>query len=614
MNAERTYSRPTAKEPLVLSYSAVAAFKKCRKAYELEHARRINPNRTSEAAEQGTSFHRYMHGYAETRGFFSELDSQDPMLQVAWKYVEHNGFPQDVLGAEEPQYSKLYGNIWLRTTHDLIYREDDWIVVRDYKGLALSTPIPTPQGWTTMGEIQVGDSVFGSDGKVCSVVAKSEVHYNDCYRLAFDDGSDVVCDHEHRWVVEHGARPKRDILTTEQIAEIVANPKFHVRVVRIQNADPLDLEDVILPMSPYTLGAWLGDGAASNGTICKPDEDLFELIRQDGWEVSPPHKENGGKVPARAIYGLVTALKYAGVWKNKHIPKVYLRASESQRLQLLRGLMDTDGSWNSVRDQAVFTSTDRAMAESVHELVVSLGCRSYLYQGLGHGFGKDVVYWRVTFTPVGFNPFALRRKAQLVPATCSVKATRRCITKVERIPTVPTQCIQVDSPDNTYLFGKNMIPTHNTFDKAPGEQDVELDFQAGIYIAAAMRLYKTELVRFEYEFVRRVPPGTKNSKGAWMPEDCYIRVPVVKPKHEVDRLWVETVDVAKEIVRARRLGGNLFYRSGTRKAFGSPCMGCFVSEFCKRENQFGHLDDEDIELLGGTIEEPLTLPKKEKKK
>lgn len=147
---------------------------------------------------------------------------------------------------------------------------------------------------------------------------------------------------------------------------------------------------------------------------------------------------------------------------------------------------------------------------------------------------------------------------------------------------------------------------YKTFEKAPA-YDVDLDFQGRIYIASLMRCFNTDKVRFEYEYVRRVPPGTANSKGVWSVDDCYINVPVVISTREAEELWSETQDVVRDVLLARRKG--TFYRGGTRKEFGSPCFGCWQSDLCKAEIQHGELDEQDIALLSVGKREPITLPK-----
>jgi hypothetical protein len=337
-------------------------------------------------------------------------------------------------------------------------------VTIDWKGLALDTPIPTPDGWSTMGQLQVGDHVFDRNGQVTTVIGKSPVHLKDCYRVKFRDGTSVVCDADHRWVVETGYSPKTRTEQVLEASDLPANLRNRVtgkRHLRVPLNQPLELPEVELPIDPYVLGCWLGDGTSSSGAICKPDDELFEHIKARGYEVLARHRVARG-VGSRTVVGLTGQLRAAGLFNNKHIPPRYLRASSEQRLALLRGLMDTDGTANIARrGECSFTSVDKTFAHDVMELVLSLGYPARINEINGHGFGKDVTSYDVTFRAVDHNPFLLTRKAERV-GFIQEAGRHRMIMAVEPTVTVPTQCIEVDSPTSTYLCTEKFIPTHNT--------------------------------------------------------------------------------------------------------------------------------------------------------
>lgn len=349
-----------------------------------------------------------------------------------------------------------------------IYKGRPVLKIADLKGFPLDTPIATPTGWTTMADLRPGHEVFGLNGRPCVVTGKSKPKYVPCYRITFDDGTDIVADADHRWIVDAGISPriKRCIMTTREMAEQVWSPRRAkpTRQLRIPVAEPLVLGIRQLRIDPYVLGAWLGDGKRKSGEIFKPDQELFDLIAERGYEVAPPPRRSpGGGIPGRTVYGLRTDLRREGrLFAEKHIPDRYLRASLTQRLQLLRGLMDTDGTWNVGRRQAVFTTTKKELADDLQELVLTLGCRVSRHDYIAKGFGVETPATRLAFVPNGFNPFALARKRDLVNANGSAKSRRRMVMSVERVPDLLTQCISVDSPDETYLAGHQMIPTHNS--------------------------------------------------------------------------------------------------------------------------------------------------------
>lgn len=336
------------------------------------------------------------------------------------------------------------------------------------KGLPLDTPIPVPSGWSTIATIQPGDELFAADGSVCKVTGKSEIRTVDCYRLTFDDGTSIVCDADHRWPVNFGApnRTKYRVMDTREIAANLVGRNGQ-RQVRVPVAGPIDTPyDPLVPVDPYTLGCWLGDGSVNQGRITKPDRELFDNIeRFSGLKVAPITQAmiDSGKCPTRTVYGLVGQLRQAEVLGHKHVPAQYLRAGYEQRLELLRGLMDSDGTAAPTRKQVVFVSTNKQLSLDVEELVASLGERPTLVEVNGTGFGKAITSWRVQWRPALFNPFRLTRKAEKVSLDQNQsRSRRRMIVSAEPTLIVPTQCLMVDSSDHTYLCDRKFIPTHNT--------------------------------------------------------------------------------------------------------------------------------------------------------
>ena len=369
-------------------------------------------------------------------------------------------------------------------TFDRVYyhRASGTFVMGDVKGLALTERIPTPDGWTTMGAIQVGDQVFDAYGQPCTVTLKSDVKRIGTYIVRFDDGSSVVCDKEHIWWTYTGTAsvaPK-----PRSIEQVIATlcRKNGDKDHKVPVAGALNLPEADLPIDPYLLGCWLGDGAVRGGTITK-GRDLFKILEADGHKLGVEQKCHSDKVSTRTVLGLTKRLRAVDLLHNKHIPGMYLRASQGQRLRLLQGLMDTDGTWNTARRTAEFTSTDKASALQVEELLLSLGQRPNVAEVETHGFGLTVTSYRVTFTPVGINPFRLPRKADQAAASTKpvTRSTRRVIVSVEEGPDVETACIGVDSPTRTYLCGDRMIPTHNTGRNVDEYGKMEIPAQMKVY-------------------------------------------------------------------------------------------------------------------------------------
>jgi phage terminase large subunit-like protein len=356
------------------------------------------------------------------------------------------------------------------------------------KALALDTPIPTPHGWSTMGELRPGDLVFGADGRPVRVLAATEVMCgHECFRVCFSDGTSVVADAEHLWNTE--ARSAREhekgrvgrIRTTREIAASVAGPCVGEGVTsnnhRIPVAAPLALEPVGLPVPPYTLGVWLGDGdcAGSTVTINERDIDIMTHVLDEG----VPLRENAG---ARGSYRfrlgvgrepgafdgepLQRVLRELGLLRDKHIPAVYLRASVGQRLALLQGLMDTDGTVSRAGECEITTIYPR-LRDGVVELLRSLGFKPSVHERRALLYGADCG----PCYDVQFRSFADDRPVFRVPwkrgrlknrPSRLPRSTSRYVVAVEPVASVPVRCIQVDAADGLFLAGDGMVPTHNS--------------------------------------------------------------------------------------------------------------------------------------------------------
>ena len=328
------------------------------------------------------------------------------------------------------------------------------------KALSLDTPIPTPSGWTTMKEICVGDQILSSDGYPTTVTFATEVmHDRECYKVEFDNGESIIADADHLWEINSGYwNIQQKILTTKEILEY---KEKNDTVVYIPITSAIKGTSQKLPISPYTLGVWLGDGASDGGCYTQSNIDNIEmvnLIMSDGYILSTP-RVNSPNSEVRTIYGLRPTLKENSLLKNKHIPDIYLRASIDQRLDLLRGLMDTDGSVDSRSGRCEFYQKRYSLIKQVRELLSSLGIKSRCNFKTLNG----EKYYTLGFATNEYRVFNLKRKANL-QEKCKghPKNKRLYITQIEKIKSVPVRCIQVDNPRHLFLCGETMIPTHNT--------------------------------------------------------------------------------------------------------------------------------------------------------
>jgi hypothetical protein len=329
-------------------------------------------------------------------------------------------------------------------------RGGDLVVIDDPHSTVVSTEIPTPSGFTTIGALAVGDEVFGPDGLPTKVVAKSPV-YKDrpIYEAIRGDGTIVECDGGHLWSVSatdgsfNGVMKTRDMVSVEKTLHL---PKL----------DPVEYPEQLLPIPPYTLGAWLGDGTSSLGRISGVGDDLAfvrEQIGLDGYATTDLKDKM-----AFGVLGIREQLIEHGLLNNKHIPAPYLTASVEQRMALLQGLMDTDGTVNN-NGRCIFNNCNKKLMD---------GNKPDTRDRYKKPRQLD---YRICFTLNGSARMPRKRiyTHDLLRSNRSVKVmatTRRG----------DVQCITVDREDGLFVIGRGYMVTHNS------EQEAKLaEHQPEIY-------------------------------------------------------------------------------------------------------------------------------------
>lgn len=332
------------------------------------------------------------------------------------------------------------------------------------KRATIDSVIPTPSGWTTLGDISIGDKVFDRFGNVVNVTYVSPVEPNpDAYRVTFSDGNFIDADAEHQWYTETlNEREKRKVggvRTTVEIRDtLISGRQTKALNHAIPTTKPLNLPEVKLPIPPYTLGAWLGDGTTIDGSICSEDDEILEAIRNDGYVI----RKRESTTNIYGILGLQVQLKEHGLYGNKYIPVIYSRASYEQRLALIQGLMDTDGH---VRNDGLceFSVNLKVLAEGFLDLIQTLGIKATMHESDSKLYGRVTgTRYRISFK-TDLPVCRLKRKeVRLHKKLKTPRSLYRYIVSIEPITPVPMRCISVDGPDNTYLIGDAYIPTHNT--------------------------------------------------------------------------------------------------------------------------------------------------------
>lgn len=442
-----------------------------------------------ESCERGTKIHAQLEAYAKGGKFKEKIvpnlgrDFNDykcyvnPDTNELVKSIDKGILPEYLVYRESDDgILKIAGQI------DLLIKDGNDIWVADYKGLPLDTEIPTLTGWSIIADLKEGDVIFDKDGNPTKIIHKSKVHTNPCYKITFDNGDSIIADHEHRWEISFRKKyiSKKDsdkyshtVMTTEELAVYLnkinnEGNKNCYTIPKILNPKPLNLPKAKLPLDPYILGVWLGDGSKACGVITQArNSPLWDIIREKGFELSENliHDPEREGTEMRTVYGLRTILSYLNLIGNKHIPDIYQRASYEQRLQLLRGLMDTDGYYHPSRKRYVMSTGQEWQKDDMVKLVSSLGIKVTVFEVIKKCDGKKFKAWDVCFSTSEFNPFYMRNQEIDLNSAKIDKRTFRNIDKVEKVETVPTQCLEVDSPTHTFLCTKKMIVTHNTNQK-----------------------------------------------------------------------------------------------------------------------------------------------------
>jgi deoxycytidine triphosphate deaminase len=367
------------------------------------------------------------------------------------------------------------GEFVLGSTLERVAVPDDLVGRVEGKALAISTPIPTPDGWCEMGDLRVGDLVFNDTGQPTRIKDATEVMIGrPCYEVEFSDRTTLIADASHEWVTRSKVERRRGRRGSRRTTEHLAATLMHGREYNhhVHLGGSLICAHRELPLHPYVLGIWLGQGTSKQAVITTADPEILEEIQSFGYAVSkasgPLAYRIGGtgrtRDPATGRFSrndsLSSVLRANGLLGNKHIPASYLRASVEQRWYLLQGLMDSDGYCDK-RGRCEFTTIKEDLAEQVRELVASLGLRPVVAKkpavlhGIDHGPKYDV-----TFTPD--RPiFRLQRRSHQQKVGGRFQHFR-AVRAVRRVPSVPVRCIEVDAVSGMYLAGRSFVPTHNS--------------------------------------------------------------------------------------------------------------------------------------------------------
>lgn len=406
------------------------------------------------------------------------------------------------------------------------------------KALDLDTPLPTPEGWTTMGEVKIGDYLFDEQGQPCPVLAVSEIMHNrEVYKVHFSDGSSILADGNHLWVIweystckaydrirqidspsfpkewstwgmslesshlwsqderqaiasmrqdgmtclkigmklgrsvnaiqQQWNRPplmfgKENINRVKTTKQIAQNLHLHgVNNYCIPLAKSLNHAEKTLPIDPWVMGYLLGDGdtARAGRVACDPQDRawLIKEFRKAGYD-AVAYSDDGHF----GVRKLSTLWREAGIVGKKHIPSMYLHASQAQRIQIVQGLIDSDGHVDN-HGSYRFTNTNRSLIDGFFELIVSLGLKAQIYSRQGRiRNGVESAKSYEVAVPADRALARLPRKLNKARHNWKREQSCRYIVNVKKVSSRPVRCLQIASASKLFLAGEAMIPTHNS--------------------------------------------------------------------------------------------------------------------------------------------------------
>lgn len=349
------------------------------------------------------------------------------------------------------------------------------------KGQPKNSIIPTPQGDKKIGDLKVGDYVFGSNGKPTKVIGVFPRGILPVYKVSFEDGAVLTVDGDHIWTFEGRKSRKRgteeyvryNYTTRELYADItLVNPKSRGMMKKhLPIVEPLEYTDETIDIDPYVLGLYLADGSCQHGVprITKKEPEVVEYMLQ--LPDAPQNKHQYGDNTPYYTYPkggnkLWKYLKKTGLGENKSankfIPEEIFYKSVDIRKKLLYGLMDGDGSIQKKKISksrvAVYSTASERLKNDVIRLVSSLGGTTLV----SLKDKKRRPYWQIRIY-TDFNPFLATHEAKEWRKREYRQNTYRTIKNIEKVGFDEVVCIAVEAQDQLYVADTQYyIVTHNT--------------------------------------------------------------------------------------------------------------------------------------------------------
>ena len=412
------------------------------------------------------------------------LEAQNKIVDSAFMYLEKKREPKERFYM--PRRKQFLKMGLIEALQGMIDDKYDILCISLIPGAGKAQPlyskVLTPNGFISMGDVKVGTKVIAGNGNIANVIGVYPQGKRDIYEITFDDGSKCRCSDNHLWTVQtiedRAKKTSRTITTIEMLNNFRRGKQKNYSVEYIPK---IDLKKSNFLINPYLLGFLIGDGCFTKKNISFATGDIeivdkIQSVLPSGHTIVQDAKYNyriksnngggsGNKGQLRLAlekYGLFG--KYS---HNKFIPKDYLYASYQERLELLRGLLDSDGDVCKNGYAISFTSTSIQLANDVRELVLSLG--GYASISKKECFYKnnkgqkikcrDSYRLTIQFMDKNDNPFFVKRKSERYKPR--IKTNKRFISDIKLIGTEECQCIMIDDDCHLYITDDYII-THNT--------------------------------------------------------------------------------------------------------------------------------------------------------
>jgi hypothetical protein len=362
------------------------------------------------------------------------------------------------------------------------------------KAQPLYSKVLTPSGWVNMGSLVLGDFVLCPDGSTAKILGIFPQGLQDTYEITFHDGRQVHASGEHLWEVFGNKRDvtKRTLMTTIEILKQKKHPRIRTKVPLVDFPINNTIENH-LPIDPYLLGVLIGDGSITTTTprITSSDPELFDhlnpmvsrlglcfvklkndVITRSLRQINEKMDKKPNGCPFQLENPLTTQLKSLGIWGHrsyeKFIPEEYIRSSTYEKLELIRGLFDTDGTVD--KSKAIsFTTTSEILAKQVQIILWELGCiaristRSPKFTHKGVKKTGRLAYTVRVRSKRPSLLFKLSRKQKILDVDGQyINNLGLTIKSIVPIAQQECQCILIDHPSHLYITD-NFVVTHNTY-------------------------------------------------------------------------------------------------------------------------------------------------------